>query len=133
MKDIKYYTCLPEAIEQELIESETKELFENQKNLDASLIFEALHELSERQVINYSKIDEKIKKDITNFFISAWNRNSIDNTNICIAIMINFGIQEFYDFLKKETENITDQKILAELLEVFSEFGENIEDVSFKF
>lgn len=131
MKNFEYYKMLPESLEQKVIESEIEEIIQPEViNFTAAL--HCIYELSDRQVINYSPISKELKEKITKTFIHNWICLPMADKSLCMEIMLNFGLQEFYDFLKAEIINAEGTDTFTEFSEIAEEFGENINDVSFR-
>ena len=131
MKDFEYYKMLPESLEQKVIESEIEEIIESPM-VDFSAALRGMYELSDRQIINYSSINNELKGRITKIFINNWFSLPMNYKSFCMEIMLNLGLQEFYDFLKVEIANSRGADIFKEFTEIVEEFGDDISDVSFR-
>lgn len=131
MKSFQYYKMLPESLERHVIESELEEII-GPTATDFAAALHCMYELSDRQVINYSSINKELKTRIVTIFINNWFSLSLKDKSLCMEIMLNFGLQEFYDFLKVEIANYRDTEIFKEFSEIVEEFGDDINDVSFR-
>lgn len=131
MKDFAYYKMLPESLEQKVIELEIEEIIKP-AIIDFTTALHCMYELSDRQVINYSPINKGLKEKITMVFVNNWFSLSTTDKSLCMEIMLNFGLQKFYDFLKAEVVNARGADIITEFSEIAEEFGDDINDVSFR-
>ncbi|QDZ91781.1 hypothetical protein D0436_15665 [Shewanella decolorationis] len=130
MKKIAYYENLPETMDQVSVENEFEELLASKGNYESNDFLECLYEVSSRQVLNYCLIDRSLIQAISSIIIEEWNTASIDSTESCIAIIINLGLQEAWEYMIGKVSSIDLEEIRAEILETYKEVGNSVEDVS---
>lgn len=131
MKNFEYYRSLPDSLQQGIIESEIEEVIAS-SNADFKIALSCIYELSDRQVINYSSISNNLKEKLSAVLIGKWSSLPMSDMLMCMEIMLNLGLQEFYDFLKINVAGTSHADVIKEFLEIVDEFGDNIEDVSFR-
>ncbi len=129
MFELTYYEKLPEVLPQADIENEFNVLL-NQKDGVAVLDFlEAIYELSSRQVNNYALVNSVLISKLNKEICVCWDRNSLENTEICVGIVINLGLQIAYEYFKKEMYLVVDIEVKKELIETFNEMGDTVRNV----
>jgi|GEM_PF-6479213 len=133
MIDLSYYENLPDFMPQHEIERELKILLNKCKAPTGGNLLDAIYELSSRQVNNYSLINGELRFSTNEIVSSCWDINSVENTETCIAIITNLGLQVAYEHLKEEVSNVTNPDVRRELDDAFNELGnsvENVDDIS---
>lgn len=129
MIDLSYYECLPDFMPQHEVEKKLKGLLEKYKLEADRYLLDSIYELSSHQVNNYALVANELRLSISEVIISSWDMDCIDNTETCIAIITNLGLQVAYEFMKEEASNVTNSDVKHELDEAFIELGESVEDV----
>ncbi|GAB2907919.1 hypothetical protein [Rheinheimera gaetbuli] len=129
MKKINFYESLPETVSQVRVESELSELLENVESYNSSLFLDCLYELSVRQVLNYCLIDVQLRERLNIEVINRWDSSSVNNTQICLSIIINLGLQGAYDEILRQKASIETVEVKNEIQEVLQEVGPSVENV----
>lgn len=129
MKKLNFYESLPETVNQKRIESELSELLENVESYNTSLFLECLYELSVRQVLNYCLIDIRLRERLNIEVINSWDRSSVNNTQICLSVIINLGLQGAYEEILRQEASIEAVEVKNEIQEVIQEIGPSVENV----
>jgi len=127
MKNINFYRRLPITMDENDIENEVIELFSNEQHYTNGVLLECLLEISERQVLNYCLLNASIRKMLNREILARWDEDSVDNTETCISIIIQLGLQTAYEYMLSKAENIMNINVKNEILETYEEMGSSVE------
>jgi len=124
---------LPDRVSTELLIDLFQNLIDefNHKNLEKSMFFSLLIELTDRQVMTYEILEHSIRKEIDHILSGLWNTDSYEDVDIILSIVINLGLGCCFKKIKQsaiEKKAEMDKLILAEILQVIDEAGDHIDN-----
>lgn len=124
---------LPDRVSTELLIDLFQNLIDdfNHKNLEKSMFFSLLIELTDRQVMTYEILEQNIKNEIDHILCQLWNTDSYEDIDIILSIVINLGLGCCFKKIKQsavEKKAEMDKLILAEILEMIDEAGDHIDN-----
>lgn len=129
MIELSFYENLPDFLSQKEVEKAFEHLLMKSGCTTDINFLDALCELSSRQVNNYALLKDDLLTKLNQVVCTKWDKDSLENTENCISIIINLGLQKAYLYLKKELPSVTNPKVKKELAETFEEMGTSVENV----
>ncbi|EAE3567145.1 hypothetical protein I2K27_002688, partial [Listeria monocytogenes] len=95
-----------------------------QSKLSKKEFFDILDELTMRQVDTYEILKEPLRGQLDNELYNLWNTENYDDVDIITSLLINLGLKNTYNKMKKSIEDTSE--ISPEILE---EIQDAIEEV----
>ncbi|EAE3623086.1 hypothetical protein QJV15_00010 [Listeria cossartiae subsp. cayugensis] len=101
-----------------------------QNKLSKKEFFDILDELTMRQVDTYEILKEPVREQLDNELCSLWNTENYDDVDIITLLLINLGLKNTYNRMKKSIEDTSEisPEILEEIQDAIEEVGDNIDD-----
>ncbi|WP_072233073.1 hypothetical protein, partial [Listeria monocytogenes] len=92
--------------------------------------FDILDELTMRQVDTYEILKEPLRGQLDNELYNLWNTENYDDVDIITSLLINLGLKNTYNKMKKSIEDTSEisPEILEEIQDAIEEVGDNIDD-----
>ncbi|EGP8595663.1 TPA: hypothetical protein NGJ29_001689, partial [Listeria monocytogenes] len=86
-----------------------------QSKLSKKEFFDILDELTMRQVDTYEILKEPLRGQLDNELYNLWNTENYDDVDIITSLLINLGLKNTYNKMKKSIEDTSE--ISPEILE----------------
>ncbi|EAD3816089.1 hypothetical protein EIB78_03560 [Listeria monocytogenes] len=101
-----------------------------QSKLSKKEFFDILDELTMRQVDTYEILKEPLRGQLDNELYNLWNTENYDDVDIITSLLINLGLKNTYNKMKKSIEDTSEisPEILEEIQDAIEEVGDNIDD-----
>ncbi|HAC1663387.1 TPA_asm: hypothetical protein GI873_05780 [Listeria monocytogenes] len=101
-----------------------------QSKLSKKEFFDILDELTMRQVDTYEILKEPLRGQLDNELYNLWNSENYDDVDIITSLLINLGLKNTYNKMKKSIEDTSEisPEILEEIQDAIEEVGDNIDD-----
>ncbi|EAC6866157.1 hypothetical protein C6W70_09815 [Listeria monocytogenes] len=101
-----------------------------QSKLSKKEFFDILDELTMRQVDTYEFLKEPLRGQLDNELYNLWNTENYDDVDIITSLLINLGLKNTYNKMKKSIEDTSEisPEILEEIQDAIEEVGDNIDD-----
>lgn len=101
-----------------------------QSKLSKKEFFDILDELTMRQVDTYEILKEPLRGQLDNELYNLWNTENYDDVDIITSLLINLGLKNTYNKMKKSIEDTSEISpgILEEIQDAIEEVGDNIDD-----
>ncbi|MBC1543316.1 hypothetical protein [Listeria cossartiae] len=101
-----------------------------QSKLSKKEFFDILDELTMRQVDTYEILKEPLRGQLDNELCNLWNTENYDDVDIITSLLINLGLKNTYNRMKKSIEGTSEisPEILEEIQDAIEEVGDNIDD-----
>ncbi|HDU3339416.1 TPA: hypothetical protein RF379_000975 [Listeria monocytogenes] len=101
-----------------------------QSKLSKKKFFDILDELTMRQVDTYEILKEPLRGQLDNELYNLWNTENYDDVDIITSLLINLGLKNTYNKMKKSIEDTSEisPEILEEIQDAIEEVGDNIDD-----
>ncbi|EHD5880151.1 hypothetical protein V5454_000168 [Listeria monocytogenes] len=101
-----------------------------QSKLSKKEFFDILDELTMRQVDTYEILKEPLRGQLDNELCNLWNTENYDDVDIITSFLINLGLKNTYNRMKKSIEDTSEisPEILEEIQGAIEEVGDNIDD-----
>ncbi|EEO3701349.1 hypothetical protein G6H38_001817 [Listeria monocytogenes] len=101
-----------------------------QSKLSKKEFFDILDELTMRQVDTYEILKEPLRGQLDNELYNLWNTENYDDVDIITSLLINLGLKNTYNKMKKSIEDTSEisPDILEEIQDAIEEVGDNIDD-----
>ncbi|HAB0160594.1 TPA_asm: hypothetical protein GIO71_03985 [Listeria monocytogenes] len=101
-----------------------------QSKLSKKEFFDILDELTMRQVDTYEILKEPLRGQLDNELYNLWNTENYDEVDIITSLLINLGLKNTYNKMKKSIEDTSEisPEILEEIQDAIEEVGDNIDD-----
>ncbi|EMK1048191.1 hypothetical protein V8L42_000951 [Listeria monocytogenes] len=101
-----------------------------QSKLSKKEFFDILDELTMRQVDTYEILKEPLRGQLDNELYNLWNTKNYDDVDIITSLLINLGLKNTYNKMKKSIEDTSEisPEILEEIQDAIEEVGDNIDD-----
>lgn len=101
-----------------------------QSKLSKKGFFDILDELTMRQVDTYEILKEPLRGQLDNELYNLWNTENYDDVDIITSLLINLGLKNTYNKMKKSIEDTSEisPEILEEIQDAIEEVGDNIDD-----
>ncbi|EPY9329344.1 hypothetical protein ACXHXU_000603 [Listeria monocytogenes] len=101
-----------------------------QRKLSKKEFFDILDELTMRQVDIYEILKEPLRGQLDNELYNLWNTENYDDVDIITSLLINLGLKNTYNKMKKSIEDTSEisPEILEEIQDAIEEVGDNIDD-----
>ncbi|HEL7473259.1 TPA: hypothetical protein UP313_001066 [Listeria monocytogenes] len=101
-----------------------------QSKLSKKEFFDILDELTMRQVDTYEILKEPLRGQLDNELYNIWNTENYDDVDIITSLLINLGLKNTYNKMKKSIEDTSEisPEILEEIQDAIEEVGDNIDD-----
>ncbi|MDE03836.1 hypothetical protein D0T48_01320 [Listeria monocytogenes] len=101
-----------------------------QSKLSKKEFFDILDELTMRQVDTYEILKEPLRGQLDNKLYNLWNTENYDDVDIITSLLINLGLKNTYNKMKKSIEDTSEisPEILEEIQDAIEEVGDNIDD-----
>ncbi|EAD5148608.1 hypothetical protein QLZ52_000314 [Listeria monocytogenes] len=101
-----------------------------QSKLSEKEFFDILDELTMRQVDTYEILKEPLRGQLDNELYNLWNTENYDDVDIITSLLINLGLKNTYNKMKKSIEDTSEisPEILEEIQDAIEEVGDNIDD-----
>ncbi|MBC1546353.1 hypothetical protein HCJ27_04480 [Listeria sp. FSL L7-1435] len=101
-----------------------------QSKLSKKEFFDILDELTMRQVDTYEILKEPLRGQLDNELCNLWNTENYDDVDIITSLLINLGLKNTYNRMKKSIEGISEisPEILEEIQDAIEAVGDNIDD-----
>lgn len=101
-----------------------------QSKLSKKEFFDILDELTMRQVDTYEILKEPLRGQLDNELYNLWNTENYDDVDIFTSLLINLGLKNTYNKMKKSIEDTSEisPEILEEIQDAIEEVGDNIDD-----
>ncbi|EAC4715476.1 hypothetical protein BH819_03410 [Listeria monocytogenes] len=101
-----------------------------QSKLSKKEFFDILDELTMRQVDTYEILKEPLRGQLDNELYNLWNTENYDDVDIITSLLINLGLKNTYNKMKKSIEDTSEisPEILEEIQDAIEEVGGNIDD-----
>ncbi|EDO0894133.1 hypothetical protein FVF84_09795, partial [Listeria monocytogenes] len=99
-----------------------------QSKLSKKEFFDILDELTMRQVDTYEILKEPLRGQLDNELYNLWNTENYDDVDIITSLLINLGLKNTYNKMKKSIEDTSEisPEILEEIQDAIEEVGDNI-------
>ncbi|EAF6485949.1 hypothetical protein ASS03_03040, partial [Listeria monocytogenes] len=100
-----------------------------QSKLSKKEFFDILDELTMRQVDTYEILKEPLRGQLDNELYNLWNTENYDDVDIITSLLINLGLKNTYNKMKKSIEDTSEisPEILEEIQDAIEEVGDNID------
>ncbi|PSA19558.1 hypothetical protein [Listeria monocytogenes] len=101
-----------------------------QSKLSKKEFFDILDKLTMRQVDTYEILKEPLRGQLDNELYNLWNTENYDDVDIITSLLINLGLKNTYNKMKKSIEDTSEisPEILEEIQDAIEEVGDNIDD-----
>ncbi|MBC1567689.1 hypothetical protein HCJ20_02060 [Listeria sp. FSL L7-1425] len=101
-----------------------------QSKLSKKEFFDILDELTMRQVDTYEILKEPLRGQLDNELCNLWNTENYDDVDIITSLLINLGLKNTYNRMKKSIEGTSEisPEILEEIQDAIEAVGDNIDD-----
>ncbi|HAA7627885.1 TPA_asm: hypothetical protein GHD39_01800 [Listeria monocytogenes] len=101
-----------------------------QSKLSKKEFFDILDELTMRQVDTYEILKEPLRGQLDNELYNLWNTENYDDVDIITSLLINLGLKNTYNKMKKSIEDTSEisPELLEEIQDAIEEVGDNIDD-----
>ncbi|MBC1377017.1 hypothetical protein [Listeria innocua] len=101
-----------------------------QSKLSKKEFFDILDELTMRQVDTYEILKEPLRGQLDNELYNLWNTENYDDVDIITSLLINLGLKNTYNRMKKSIEGTSEisPEILEEIQDAIEAVGDNIDD-----
>ncbi|HDU1153472.1 TPA: hypothetical protein REU67_002726, partial [Listeria monocytogenes] len=98
-----------------------------QSKLSKKEFFDILDELTMRQVDTYEILKEPLRGQLDNELYNLWNTENYDDVDIITSLLINLGLKNTYNKMKKSIEDTSEisPEILEEIQDAIEEVGDN--------
>ena len=123
MINIDEYRYLPDSMEQSEIEKQLIYILDGFSDVRNPEILECIWELLLRQGNNPGLLTDSVSQKLSNYLMFAWDKNSPETTDTCLSIAINMKLEEFYQYVLKESKSLSNNKVLNEIQNYIDEFG----------
>ncbi|MBC1388673.1 hypothetical protein HB829_14990, partial [Listeria innocua] len=99
-----------------------------QSKLSKKEFFDILDELTMRQVDTYEILKEPLRGQLDNELYNLWNTENYDDVDIITSLLINLGLKNTYNRMKKSIEGTSEisPEILEEIQDAIEAVGDNI-------
>ncbi|EGP7127965.1 hypothetical protein I0K99_001940, partial [Listeria monocytogenes] len=96
-----------------------------QSKLSKKEFFDILDELTMRQVDTYEILKEPLRGQLDNELYNLWNTENYDDVDIITSLLINLGLKNTYNKMKKSIEDTSEisPEILEEIQDAIEEVG----------
>lgn len=131
MVDLTDCADLPDAIDQDVVERELDGLLSKYWGSSDPAVVECIYELALRQANNFALIDERLRMKLSDYILKVWDKDSVDSTESCLAVIVNFGLQSAYDYLLSNASNVQNAEVRKEIDNTLNDIGTNVEDMGF--
>ncbi|EAG1100233.1 hypothetical protein A8O73_14010, partial [Listeria monocytogenes] len=94
-----------------------------QSKLSKKEFFDILDELTMRQVDTYEILKEPLRGQLDNELYNLWNTENYDDVDIITSLLINLGLKNTYNKMKKSIEDTSEisPEILEEIQDAIEE------------
>lgn len=130
MKNINYYSVLPDGMTEAELNSEFLELircFEcSECTVETFLV--ALSELGARQWHTYTLLSDDLRREIDALLISCWDGHDLESAEIIICVAAQLGLEGVFGYVCSQKGDDLSPEVASEIKSAMSEFGGAIGD-----
>ncbi|MCG6577055.1 hypothetical protein EGM97_20365 [Pseudomonas sp. AF32] len=130
MKDISYYSALPDGMTEAELYLEFVEVVGCFENSECSgyVFLAALSELSERQWHTYSLLCDKLRGRIEGSLKNLWDGRNLEAAQVIVSVVAYLGLEGLYAFICSQASKSLSDEVSAEVKSAIAEFGSSVGD-----
>lgn len=130
MKDISYYSALPDGMTEAELYLEFVEVVGCFENSECSgyVFLAALSELSERQWHTYSLLCDKLRGRIEGSLKNLWDGRNFEAAQVIVSVVAYLGLEGLFAFICSQASKSLSDEVSAEVKSAIAEFGSSVGD-----
>lgn len=130
MKDISYYSALPDGMTEAELYLEFVEVVGCFENSECSgyVFLAALSELSERQWHTYSLLCDKLRGRIEGSLKNLWDGRNFEAAQVIVSVVAYLGLEGLFAFICSQASKSLSDEVSAEVKSSIAEFGSSVGD-----
>ncbi|WP_072398569.1 MULTISPECIES: hypothetical protein [unclassified Pseudomonas] len=130
MKDISYYSALPDGMTEAELYLEFVEVVGCFENSECSgyVFLAALSELSERQWHTYSLLCDKLRGRIEGSLKNLWDGRNLEAAQVIVSVVAYLGLEGLFAFICSQASKSLSDEVSAEVKSAIAEFGSSVGD-----